>query len=269
MEAGSDSLLPPWRMPAPFCCTTEVLARIHPLMVYNSLTRTKTRFIPKDLTSNRRIISSIQSLLDRDFSYHLQYRVLWYQCGPTVYAESHIGHARTYVSLDAIRRIMRDLLHYDVVLCQNITDIDDKIILRSSERNIAFDQLAKKYESEFLEDMASLGVPSPDILTRVSEYIDDIIEYIGVLVAKGFAYNSNGSVYFDIAAFEASGHKAGKLMPEQKGNSELRAEGEGALASKGDKKSESDFVLWKKSKNVEGVVEPAWSSPWGLGRPGW
>jgi cysteinyl-tRNA synthetase len=136
MEEGSLSSSQDWRMPQPFCSTSEVVNRMHPLVVYNSLTRTKTRFIPRDYTSNR---------------------VLWYQCGPTVYAESHIGHARTYISLDVVRRIMTDVLHYDVIVCQNITDIDDKIIIRSSEKQIPFDSLAKQYEGEFIEDMTSLG----------------------------------------------------------------------------------------------------------------
>jgi cysteinyl-tRNA synthetase len=104
------------------------------LKVYNSLTRTKVRFIPKDPT-----------------------KVLWYQCGPTVYAESHIGHARTYVSLDVIRKITQNLLGYNVILCQNVTDIDDKIIIRSYENNIPFRELSSKYEAEFFEDMSALG----------------------------------------------------------------------------------------------------------------
>ena len=85
----------------------------------------------------------------------------WYQCGPTVYAESHMGHARTYVSLDIISRIMRDFLGYNMLVCQNVTDIDDKIIIRSAERKLPFRELASKYEAEFLEDMASLGVHLP------------------------------------------------------------------------------------------------------------
>jgi cysteinyl-tRNA synthetase len=164
---------------------------------------------------------------------------------------------------------MTDLLHYDVVLCQNITDIDDKIIIRSSEQGVPFSDLSRRFETEFNEDMALLGVAPPDMVTRVSEYIGEIVDYIDVLVKKGFAYESNGSVYFDIAAFEAAGYRAGKLMPEQKGNSELLAEGEGALCAKGDKKSASDFALWKKTKGAEGIVEPSWASPWGQGRPGW
>lgn len=95
-------------------------------MVYNSLTRSKVRFIPRNNDNT----------------------VYWYQCGPTVYAESHIGHARTYVSLDILHRIMKELLGYNVILCQNITDVDDKIIIRSAERQIPFRQLASMYESK-------------------------------------------------------------------------------------------------------------------------
>ena len=242
-----EKSLYPWRMPIPFCGTSEVLERLYPLMLYNSLTRTKTRFIPRDPKC-----------------------VTWYQCGPTVYSDSHIGHARTYVSLDIIRRIARDYLSYNVVLIQNITDIDDKIIIRSSEQNIPFRDLASKYEVEFNEDMAKLGVPVPDIVTRVSEFIPEIIQYIDVLIKKGIAYSSGGSVYFSTKDFEAQGHKYGKLMPEQIGNSDLLAEGEGALVVNDDKRSGNDFVLWKKTKeHANGMFEPSWESPWGPGRPGW
>ena len=216
-------------------------------MVYNSLTRTKVRFIPSD-----------------------KERITWYQCGPTVYADSHVGHARTYVSLDVVRRIIRDYMGYNVILCQNVTDIDDKIIIRSSEQKVAFRDLAAKYEAEFFEDMAMLGVQLPDLITRVSEYIPEIIAYIQKLIDRGVAYPSGGSVYFNTAAFEAKGQTYGKLMPEQRGNSELLAEGEGSLTANDEKQHASDFVLWKKKKDhADGTVEPAWESPWGLGRPGW
>lgn len=217
-------------------------------MIFNSLTRTKNRFIPKSGKT-----------------------VTWYQCGPTVYAESHVGHARTYVSLDYIRRILKDYFGYNIVLCQNVTDIDDKIIKRSSESGIEFRALASKYEAEFVEDMNSLGVQLPDIVTRVSEYVKEIIDYIEVLMKKGIAYEANGSIYFDVKEFEAQGHTYGKLMPEQIGNSELLAEGEGSLTSGEGKRNLSDFVLWKKTKEHkdDGIVEPSWDSPWGPGRPGW
>ena len=217
-------------------------------MVYNSLTRSKVRFIPKDPKT-----------------------VTWYQCGPTVYAESHMGHARTYLSLDIIARIVRDFLGYNVLLCQNVTDVDDKIIIRSSERGIPFRELASKYEAEFVEDMNSLGVQLPDITTRVSEYVPEIIAYIETLIAKSVAYESNGSVYFSVTDFEKAGHKYGKLVPEQIGNEKLLAEGEGALTNASEKRAPQDFVLWKKTKDHsgDGIVEPSWTSPWGQGRPGW
>lgn len=220
---------------------------MYPLLIYNSLTRTKVRFIPVS-----------------------KERVTWYQCGPTVYAESHVGHARSYVTLDVVRRIMKDYLGYNIILCQNVTDIDDKIIMRSSEQGIPFRDLATKFEAEFFEDMASLGVQFPDIVTRVSEYIPEIIQYIEKLILKGVAYASSGSVYFNTTAFESKGHIYGKLVPEQKGNSDLLAEGEGALTANDDKRNSSDFVLWKKQKeHTNGMIEPYWDSPWGKGRPGW
>lgn len=213
----------------------------------NSLTRTKVPFTPRDPS-----------------------KVLWYQCGPTVYAESHMGHARTYVQLDIIRRIAEEFFGYNIIVCENITDIDDKIIIRSAERGIPFRELAAKYEDEFFTDMKQLGVKMPDIITRVSEYVPEIVAYVQSLIDKGIAYESNGSVYFDTKAFEAAGHKYGKLMPEQIGNSELLAEGEGALAANDDKHNATDFALWKKAKiSASGVPEPSWPSPWGEGRPGW
>ena len=105
------------------CYLSILKNRIHPLKVLNSLTRNKIRFIPKNPNT-----------------------ITWYQCGPTVYAESHIGHARTYISFDVLKRIMTEYFGYNVLLCQNITDIDDKIILRSAERGVNFRDLAAKYE---------------------------------------------------------------------------------------------------------------------------
>lgn len=240
--------LTPWRMPQPFESQLDVLDKLYPLKVLNSLTRTKVRFIPKNPG-----------------------RVLWYQCGPTVYADSHLGHAKTYMHLDIIRRIAEEYLNYNIVVCQNVTDIDDKIIKRSHEVQTPFTQFAAKYETEFLEDMNKLGVKMPNLMTRVSEYVTEIINYCQTLIDRGIGYESNGSVYFDTSAFEKKGHKYGKLMPEQIGNDELLAEGEGALSvGASDKRNPTDFVLWKKTKiHEDGMIEPSWQSPWGPGRPGW
>jgi len=130
---------------------------------------------------------------------------------------------------------------------------------------MVFRDLAAKYEREFFDDMSKLGVRLPNLVTRVSEFITEIIAYTQSLLDKGIAYESNGSVYFDTKSFEATGHKYGKLMPEQIGNSELLAEGEGNLvaAINDDKKNPTDFVLWKKTKtHTDGTVEPSWESPW-------
>jgi cysteinyl-tRNA synthetase len=150
----------------------------------------------------------------------------------------------------------------------NITDIDDKIIKCSAENNVHHLELSQKFEEEFHEDMAALGVMPPSVLTRVTEYMPEIVSYIQTICDKDLAYESNGSVYFDAVAFEETPRMhLCKLEPEQKNNAALLAEGEGSLSQDfvSDKKNPRDFALWKKTK--EG--EPAWDSPWGPGRPGW
>ena len=214
------------------------------LFIFNSLSKKKELFIPRNKS-----------------------KVIWYQCGPTVYSDSHIGHARTYISLDIIQSIMNNYLGYNLIVCQNITDIDDKIITRSNEQNIPFKDLSRKYENDFFEDMEKLGVKFPDILTRVSEYIPEIIDYINKLIYNGFAYEINNSVYFDVNKFKSSGYVYGKLVPEQEGNFDLLKEAEGSLTVQDKKKSDCDFVLWKRTKDED--KEPFWDSPWGKGRPGW
>jgi cysteinyl-tRNA synthetase len=182
-----------------------------------------------------------------------------------VYAPSHMGHARTYLGFDILRRIMT-YFRYNVTLIMNITDLDDKIIERSAEQGIHHLELSQRYESEFFKDMADLGVQVPSCVTRVTEYMDDIVAYIQRIIDKKLAYESNGSVYFHVTAFE-SVQPYCKLAPEQIHNAALLAEGEGKLTQDfvGDKKSPRDFALWKKSK----PGEPTWDSPWGHGRPGW
>lgn len=218
------------------------------LTLLNSFTGKKEPFVPKDGSN----------------------RVTWYICGPTVYDSAHVGHASNYVRFDILRRVLTDYFGYDVVVQMNVTDIDDKIIKRSNERHIPFEHLSRHYEHEFMEDMDNLNVLRPHYLTRVSEYVPEVIEYIEQIERNGFAYESAGSVYFDTAAFQAAGHDYGKLEPWSVGNEDLLVEGEGALtafddAVKSQKRSAGDFVLWKKSK----PEEPTWESPWGPGRPGW
>lgn len=149
----------------------------------------------------------------------------------------------------------------------NITDVDDKIIRKSQEQNVEFTEISRKYENEFMEDMKKLNVGLPTVITRVSEYMPEIIAYIEKIIQNGFAYESNGSVYFDVEAFSASpDHRYNKLEPGAANDAQRVEEGEGVLTSQGtDKRGPKDFALWKKSK----PGEPKWESPWGEGRPGW
>lgn len=232
-----------------------------------------TTWIPPNPTSNNynvglNIMNSLTREKDPFVTMDGDRHVRWYMCGPTVYDASHMGHARTYLGFDIIRRILTNYFGYNVTLCMNITDIDDKIIERANTRGISITELSQKYEQEFHEDMEQLNVLPPDVLTRVTEYMDDIVTYINDIITKGLAYESNGSVYFAVEAFSSSAiHQYCKLCPEQIHNAELLAEGEGKLTQEftGDKRSPRDFALWKKSKSGE----PSWPSLWGEGRPGW
>ena len=353
---------PPWHIPG-----SEDKAQIK---IYNSLTKSKVPFIPLDPQGKK---------------------VTWYACGPTVYDDSHLGHARNYMTNDIIRRIMSDYFAFDVKFVMNITDVDDKIILRgrqqylfgkfkkdhqsnekivkpaleayrayvkknlpllpgdlepvsftrakddayghvirgeslakngnpptdveaklkmhintmstasqalaadpssiSSEELLSsvedillpyldsihgsfvdtedqtmFTTLTRKFENRFNEDMKALNVLEPDVVTRVTEYGQQIVEFVEIVVQNGFGYTTpDGSVYFDINAFEAAGKPYARLEPWNRNDQVLQSDGEGALTKSVEKRSKADFALWKSSK----PGEPFWSSPWGKGRPGW
>ncbi|KAG9391420.1 Cysteinyl-tRNA synthetase/mycothiol ligase [Carpediemonas membranifera] len=215
--------------------------------------------------------------------------VLWYQCGPTVYDVSHLGHARTYVALDCIRRIIEQYFGYKVKLVQNVTDIDDKIINKfiadqaGAKEYSTFQDISRRFEQLFNDDMANLGVLPPDDITRVSEYMPEIVRFIQALMTKGFAYcGPDGSVYFDVHQFTKT-HKYGKLEP---GSVTVTPDDlpESERPKDGRKRAE-DFALWK-VKAEEAVVADTCS--WdpaeligeelqkdangrvmGRGRPGW
>lgn len=314
------------------------------LKVYNGLTKEKNDFIPH----NGRLVK-------------------WYCCGPTVYDASHMGHARSYIAFDILRRVFQNYFNYDVFYVMNTTDIDDKIIFRArrnflmkkykdedhsldkvlsdvddslkkfttkletttdpDKRNMmekiiedvdqakqsltklrtpkndnseainagkqvllekAFDplsawldsqfgsginehkifaELSKHWEEEFHKDMKALNILPVDCLTRVSQYVPEIVTYIEKIIENGFAYAAEGSVYFNTVKFASSDrHEYARLVPEAVGDLDALAEGEGELSQNElGKKSNRDFALWKASK----PGEPEWPSPWGKGRPGW
>lgn len=214
------------------------------LMLNNSMVGEKTEFIPAGPGK----------------------QITWYGCGPTVYDAAHMGHARTYLCFDIMRRVLRDYFGYNILMCMNITDIDDKIIQRSREKNVDFESLARYWEAMFWDDMRALNIELPDVVTRVSEYVPEVIRFIQGILENGFAYMSEGSVYFDTQAFRASpSHVYGRMEPFSVNDQARVLEGEGDLGIVTEKKCPLDFALWKKAK--EG--EPFWESPWGRGRPGW
>lgn len=150
----------------------------------------------------------------------------------------------------------------------NITDIDDKIIREANAQGKSFSEFSRHFETEFFEDMKALNVELPDVITRVSEFVPEIIKYIEQIISNGYAYEANGSVYFDVQKYnDGEKHKYAKLEPTSATDVEKLKEGEGVLTSAetDEKRNKFDFALWKKSK--EG--EPFWDSPWGQGRPGW
>jgi len=190
----------------------------------------------------------------------------WYACGPTVYDVAHIGHARTYVCTDIIRRILLHYFFIPVNFALGVTDIDDKIIDKAASQghsNICeILDMARNYEQMFFEDMKSLNVMQPDAILRVSEHIDDILAYIANIETSGHTYRTKDGIYFDVNAFE-SNHKYGKLGPIPSDN----AESSNQICGKDSKKSPRDFALWKFVDSDKTAA--TWPSPWGAGRPGW
>ncbi len=176
-----------------------------------------------------------------------------YVCGPTVYDKTHIGHVRTYVAFDVVRRYL-EFKGYSVFYIVNITDIDDKIIRKSRETGKNWNEIADEYIEDFFKSTDALNIKRAHIYPRVTHHINDIIKFIEKLIDKGYAYEANGNVYFDIDAFE----DYGKLSNISKEKLKPQEEGEG-------KRNPYDFALWKKAK----PGEPYWNSPWGPGRPGW
>lgn len=141
-----------------------------------------------------------------------------------------MGHARTYIGFDIIKRIMRDYFGYNVKLCMNITDIDDKIIREANLKGVPFNQFSRHFESEYFEDMKNLNVELPDVITRVSEFVPEIVKFIEKIIANGYAYEANGSIYFNVNKYnDGTKHTYAKLEPTSVNDKEKIAEGEGVL----------------------------------------
>ncbi len=182
-------------------------------------------------------------------------RVGMYLCGPTVYAEAHIGHMVGPVIFDTIKRYLV-YNGYDVTWVVNITDVDDKLIASANKRGISMFQVATQMTADYLSNLQQLGVDQIDHMPRATENIDEIIRFISELIQKGHAYASAGDVYFDVTSDMDYGRLSNRSADAQ--------QGEGGETS-ARKQNPGDFALWKSAK--EG--EPSWDSPWGKGRPGW
>ena len=204
------------------------------LSIYNSLTKKKEVFKP--------IISG---------------HVKLYVCGMTVYDFCHLGHARSMIAFDLMNRWLRES-GFKVLYVRNITDIDDKIIAKSVEQGLPYQEITKKYINEMNIDADALGIIKPDFEPKATDYIEDMIGMIEILLEKGFAYvGDNNDVFYSVQMFADYGKLSGKSLED------LRAGNRVKVVEA--KKNSFDFVLWKAAK----PNEPFWDSPWGKGRPGW
>lgn len=211
------------------------------LELYNSLTRQKEAFEPVR-----------------------EGRVRMYVCGPTVYDDAHIGHGKTYVNFDTIVRYLRHL-GYNVLYVQNITDVghildtgEDRMLKGARREQVPPMQVAETYARRYFRDMDRLNVLRPDISPRASGHVLEMIDWIKVLIDRGYAYEVNGSVYFTVADFEDYGKLSGRRVEELQSGARVQVLEE--------KHAPADFALWKRAK-PEHIMR--WNSPWGEGFPGW
>ena len=203
------------------------------MRLYNSLTRQKEEFVP--------IVPG---------------EVKMYVCGPTVYNYFHIGNGRTFIIFDTIRRYL-EYRGYKVTFIQNFTDIDDKMINKANAEGITVKELGDKFIDEYYQDADGLQVKRATINPRATEYIDEVVEFVKDLIDRGFAYEIDGDVYFSTKKFEEYGKLCGQNLEDLQSGARISVDER--------KKDPMDFAVWKSQK----PGEPAWESPWGLGRPGW
>ncbi len=203
------------------------------IKIYNTLTRKKEDFVP---------------INDKE--------VKMYVCGPTVYNYFHIGNGRTFIIFDTIRKYL-EYRGYDVKFIQNFTDIDDKMIKKANEEKSTVKEVGDKYIEEYYKDADGLKLKRATVNPRATEYMDEIIEFVEALIEKGYAYEVDGDVYFSTKKFNEYGKLSGQNLDD------LQA---GARINVDERKNDPmDFAIWKAQK----PGEPAWKSPWGMGRPGW
>lgn len=203
------------------------------MKIFSAMTRKKEEFIP--LVNNE---------------------VKMYVCGPTVYNFFHIGNARTFVVFDTVRRYF-EYRGYKVKFIQNFTDIDDKMIKRANEENTTVKELGDKFIKEYYKDADNLNIERATVNPRATEYIDEIIKFVEDLINKGYAYETNGDVYFNTKQFSDYGKLSGQNLEDLQAGARIDIDER--------KKDPMDFAVWKSQK----PGEPAWESPWGMGRPGW
>lgn len=203
------------------------------MRIYNTLTRKKEEFVP----------------MDKD-------NVKMYSCGPTVYDYFHIGNARPFIIFDTMRRYL-EYRGYKVTFVQNFTDIDDKMIKRANAEGITVKELGERFINEYFEDSHALGIHEASVHPKATENIDAIIDIVKKLVDNGYAYEVNGNVYFSTKKFSGYGKLSKQPLEDLEAGARIDISDE--------KKDAMDFALWKAQK----PGEPAWESPWGMGRPGW
>ena len=203
------------------------------IFLTNNLTNKKEQFIPRDIKN-----------------------IGMYVCGPTVYDDPHIGNARPLVIFDILFKVLKEKFS-NVTYVRNITDIDDKIIKSSEEQNISTKDLTERVSKNFFDDCKFLNCEDPTHQPKATEHIDLMIKMINELIDKGFAYENNKHVYFEVKKFSDYGKLSNKKIEDLIAGSRVEVSD--------NKKNSEDFVLWKPSK----TNEPSWESPWGKGRPGW
>ena len=182
-----------------------------------------------------------------------------YLCGPTVYGPPHLGHGRATLVYDILRRYLT-WSGLEVRLVSNITDIDDKIIDRANRENRAWEDITHKCENVWFEAMGKLGVLRPDEVPHATDYVDQMVSMISALIERDAAYVTDDGVYLNVKSVPDYG-----LLAHQSLDDMLSGGGDREVLGAGNKKNPADFALWKFSK----PGEPAWSAPWGDGRPGW